>query len=432
MTMKGVVLAAGAGTRMWPLATAKPKHILPIGGRPIITQIIKTLASAGINELLIVIGFKGQLIQTELGTGEAFGVTIEYLHQPRWTGTASALGVAREAVGDEPFVAIYGDLLTSRAGVDSVLEKARECPRVIGVARVGNPSDYGVIEITGDRVKRIHEKPSARTVDEAWVNSGIYVLDSSIFQSIKGTSRSRRREFELTTSLQRLVDEGREVKAAMISREDWMDIGKPGDLLEANERVLMNFTPQVKGTVEPGTVIKGPIWLEETAVIKAGCYLEGPAYIGKGSTIGPNSRIRPCTSIGDEVNIGTSCEIKNSIIMDGSKIPHLSYVGDSIVGENCNLGAGTITANIRLDEEPIKSAVKGRLLDSGRRKMGAVMGEGVQTGINASIMPGVKVGPYAFIGPATTVYKDVPANEMIVARQTLVKKRRKRIPERTA
>jgi len=420
--MKGVVLAAGAGTRMWPLAITKPKHLLPIAGRPIISFTLKALASAGINELLMVVGFKGEQIQSALGDGSEYGFTIEYLRQPKWTGTASAIDVAREAVGDEPFLALYGDLLVTQSCIDSVLEKARDNSKVMGIVHVGNPSEYGVVEIEGDHVTRIREKPVAKVGREAWINSGIYVLDADIFRSIRSTPPSKRREYELTTSLQRIINEGQQVKAAVISRGDWMDIGRPWDLLEANERLLMNFTPQVKGTVEPGAVIKGPVWLEESALVKSGSYVEGPAYIGKRSVVGPNSRIRPCTSIGEEVNVGTSSEVKNSIIMNGSKIPHLSYIGDSIIGEGCNLAAGTITANIRLDEGPVMLKVKGKWVSSGRKKLGTIMGDGVQTGINSSIMPGVKVGASSYIGPGAVVYEDVPENYMVFARQHLISK----------
>jgi bifunctional UDP-N-acetylglucosamine pyrophosphorylase/glucosamine-1-phosphate N-acetyltransferase len=411
---------------MWPLATTKPKHLLPVAGRPIISFLLKALAAAGIKELSLIVGFKGELIQSALGDGAKYGLNIEFLRQPRWTGTASALNVARESIGDAPFLAIYGDLLTSESCIEAVLEKARECSKVMGVARVASQSQYGVVGIRGDKVTRIQEKPAGKLSGEGWVNTGIYVLDGDIFRSIKGTGRSTRSEYELTSSLQRLIDEGKEVKAAAISREEWMDIGRPWDLLEANERVLMNFTTQVKGTVEPGATIRGPVWLEESACVKSGCYIEGPVYIGEGSTVGPNSRIRPCSSIGNDVNVGASCEIKNSIIMSRTRVPHLSYVGDSIIGEDCNLAAGTITANIRLDEAIVKAKLKGKLLSSGRRKLGTIMGDGVQTGINASLMPGVKVGPGAFVGPGVVVYEDVAPNQMIFARQSLVRKPMKR------
>ena len=407
---------------MWPLATNKPKHLLPIAGRPIISFLIKAMAAAGIKDLAMVVGFRSELMQSALGDGAKYGVNIEFIRQPKRTGTASALNLARESMGNEPFLAVYGDLLASQSCIEAVVEKAGECPKVMGVARVASQSQYGVVEIRGDTVTRIREKPSGKFGGEGWVNTGIYVLDSDIFRSIGSTGRSERNEYELTSSLQRIIDGGQEVKAAAISREEWMDVGRPWDLLDANERILMNLTTQVKGTVEPGATIKGPVWMEDSASVKSGCYIEGPAYIGEGSSVGPNSRIRPCSSIGKNVHVGTSCEIKNSIIMDGSKVPHLSYVGDSIIGERCNLGAGTITANIRLDEGMVKLKVKSKVLSTGRRKLGTIMGDGVQTGINASIMPGVRVGPGSLIGPGAVVYEDVEAHQMIFARQSLVRK----------
>jgi len=424
--MKAVVLAAGEGTRMWPLAITKPKHLLSIAGRPIISSIIKAIAECGIKEVLMVVGFKGELIQEALGDGGTYGIKIEYLRQHKWTGTASALRVAQDGVGKEPFLAMYGDLWANVSSIGGVVEKSRECSRVMGVVQMPNPSEYGVVELKGDRVVRIHEKPSGRKTTEAWVNTGMYVLDDQVFRAIEETSRSKRNEYELTASLQRLLDQGQDIRAATIDRRDWMDVGRPWDILEANERTLMSFTHRVRGSVEPGAAMKGPVWLEESATIKSGCYIEGPVYIGERSRIGPNARIRPYTSIGNDVVVGTSCEIKNSVIMNGTKIPHLSYVGDSVIGENCNIAAGTITANIRLDGEPVMTNVKGRLLSSGRQKLGTIMGDDSQTGINASIMPGVKIGPYAHIGPGTTVYKDVPSGHAVFVRQTLISKQIKK------
>ncbi len=420
--MKAVVLAAGEGTRMWPLATTKPKHLLSIAGRPIIGFVLKAISENRIKDVLLVVGFKGELMQDVLGDGGTYGLNIEYLRQRDWTGTASALRVARDAVGTEPFLAIYGDLWANATSIGGVVEKARECSRVMGVVQMPNPSEYGVVELKGDRVVRVQEKPAKRTTVEAWVNAGIYVLDDQVFRAIEETSWSKRNEYELTTSLQRLIDNGQDIKAATIDREDWMDVGRPWDLLEANERTLMNFTPRVRGVVEPGSTMKGPICLEESATIKSGSYIEGPVYIGERSRVGPNARIRPCTSIGEDVVIGASCEIKNSVIMNGTKIPHLSYVGDSVIGENCNIAAGTITANIRLDEQPIMVSVKGRTLSSGRKKLGTIMGDQSQTGINTNIMPGVKIGPFAHVGPGVTVYEDVPTEHAVFVRQTLISK----------
>src|SRR5208337_749911 len=191
------------------------------------------------------------------------------------------------------------DLWVSSSAIQAVVEKSQESSKVMGIVRVDNPSEYGAVTLHGERLAAICEKPSKSRQSEGWVNSGIYILDKEVFDAIGKTSKSQRAEYELTSSLQHLIDEGKEVMGAVIAREDWMDIGRPWDILEANERVLANLPHRVNGTVEQGVVLKGPIWLEESASIKSGSYIEGPVYIGKESRIGPNARIRPSTSIED-------------------------------------------------------------------------------------------------------------------------------------
>jgi bifunctional UDP-N-acetylglucosamine pyrophosphorylase/glucosamine-1-phosphate N-acetyltransferase len=423
--MRGAVLAAGEGSRMWPLAESKPKHLLPVGGKPILSHILEALRQNSIREVYMVVGYRAEDIRAAFGDGAKHGLHIEYLDQPKWTGTASALKVAYNAVGREPFLAIYGDLWVNSSAVQAVIEEADNCPRVMGVAQVPNPTEFGVVELAGDRLASINEKPAGKMLTEGWVNTGIYVLDGEVFNAIDKTAASKRAEYELTASLQQLLEEGKEIRSAIVDREDWMDVGRPWDLLEANERSLENLSHRVKGAVEQGAVLKGPVWLEENSVVKSGSYLEGPVYVGRSSRIGPNARIRPSTAIGDGVTIGTSCEIKNSVVMNGTKIPHLSYVGDSVIGEDCNLGAGTITANIRFDERPLRMRVKGRMQETGRRKIGTIMGDRVQTGINTSILPGVRIGSDSWIGPGLVLTKDVPSKRTVLAKQvTTIKPRR--------
>ena len=373
--MKAVVLAAGEGSRMWPLAVNKPKHLLPVGGKPLIMHIMEAIKENSIEQIFVVVGFKGDMIRSALGDGSKLGLRIEYLKQPNWTGTASALNIAFETVGREPFLAVYGDLWMTPSAVRTVIEKSRECPRVMGVAHVTNPSEYGLVELDGDKLIKIAEKPLSRAKPAGWVNTGIYVLDDEVFRAIERTKVSKRAEYELTTSLQHVLDAGSEVKVATIAYQDWMDVGRPWDLLQANERALSALSYRVGGTIEKGAVLNGTVWIGASSVVKSGCQIEGPVYIGQGCTIGPNARIRPCTSIQDRVIVGAYCEVKNSLIMNETKVPHLSYVGDSIIGENCNLGAGTITANIRFDEETLKMRVKGRLHDTRRNKLGVIMGD---------------------------------------------------------
>jgi len=117
--------------------------------------------------------------------------------------------------------------------------------------------------------------------------------------------------------------------------------------------------------------------------------------IGQNCDIGPNCYIRPSTAIGDSCHIGNAVEVKNSIIMKGTKFPHYNYVGDSVIGEDCNFGAGTKIANLRLDKQEIWVAD----INTGRRKLGAIIGDGVETGINACINIGSMIGSNTLIGP---------------------------------
>jgi NDP-sugar pyrophosphorylase family protein len=128
--------------------------------------------------------------------------------------------------------------------------------------------------------------------------------------------------------------------------------------------------------------------------VRANSYLLGPVAIGENCEIGPNCYIRPSTAIGDNCHIGSAVEIKNSIVMQRSKIPHHNYIGDSIIGEDCNLGAGTKIANLRLDKKDISIAG----VETKKHKLGAIIGDGVQTGINATINVGSLIGDHTYIG----------------------------------
>ncbi len=164
-------------------------------------------------------------------------------------------------------------------------------------------------------------------------------------------------------------------------------MGRPWDLLDANNWALKRMDLQVLGTIEQGAHLIGPISVAESARIRSGAYIEGPCFIDEECDVGPNCYIRPGTSLGKNVRVGNACEIKNSVIMDSTHIGHLSYVGDSILGEHCNLGAGTVMANYRLDAGSIKMMVKDQLVNTGRRKLGAVLGDNVKTGIKSLFMP---------------------------------------------
>lgn len=189
--------------------------------------------------------------------------------------------------------------------------------------------------------------------------------------------------------------------------EDFL-IRYPWDLLRLNEVLLGRMAQtEIQGSVSPAAYVEGHMRVGRGTRILPGVYVEGNVVIGENSKIGPNCYLRGCTSIGDHCHIGNAVEVKNSIIENGSSIGHLSYCGDSLVGENVNLGAGTITANLRHDGANHRSMVEGELIDTGRRKFGAVIGDGVHTGIHTSIYPGRKLWPGTSTRPGDIVRFDL-------------------------
>jgi bifunctional UDP-N-acetylglucosamine pyrophosphorylase/glucosamine-1-phosphate N-acetyltransferase len=408
--LKAVVLAAGRGERLWPLTEDTPKPLLPVANKSILERTCEALVSAGIRQIILVVGFRSEKIRDRLGKGEAIGSELKYVRQKNAKGTADALGTCRKELhGEDRFLVLYGDDYYDSNVPRAFLATARKNEGVtIGAANVQDASRFGKIQSKRGFVTEIQEKASR--AEPGQVNAGIYLMDESIFPAIMKTKRSIRGELELTDAVRILIKEGKQVHAQLLGSRKWLGISYPWDMLEANEWILQSLKPVTYGTIEKGVHISGSVVLEGGSVVKAGSYLEGPVHVGKRCQVGPNAYLRPYSSLGDDVKVGAGCEIKNSIVMKNTRIPHLSYVGDSILGEACSLGAGTITANLRFDEAQIKSKVRGSWVDSGRKKLGAVLGDGVKTGINVSTFPGVKIGRGAWIGPGAIVDKDVPSN----------------------
>jgi len=414
--LKAVILAAGEGVRLQPLTDGRPKHLIPIACKPILEHLIDNLAACNISDVLLVVGQWKDVIRQHFGDGKNRGLMISYAVQPAVLGTAHAIGMAQDFVDEEPFLVLYGDIYVAHNAILRVRESFNKdhCTAAMAVVPVSTPQFFGVVTIENGYVKSVVEKPQPGESVSNLANAGIFVFSSEIFGAIGKTIKSRRNEFEITQSLRILVDSGSKVRVTELEGGTWKDIGRPWDLLEANELALRNIKPNIEGRIEEGARLIGPVVAQNEAVVRSGACVEGPVLISRGAEIGPNCHIRPFTSIGRNVKIGNGCEVKNSIVMNDTKIPHLSYVGDSVLGERCNLGAGTIIANVRLDGKPVKMILSGNLVDSGRRKLGAVLGDEVQTGVNASIMPGVKVGSGSLIGPGVTLDHDVPPGSRVI------------------
>ncbi len=390
--MKAVILAAGEGHRMRPLTSHRPKVMLPIVNKPIMEHLLIEAKEAGIGEFIFVVGYCDEQVREYFGNGEKWGVSITYSEQRKQLGTADAIRNVEGAV-DGNFLVINGDVIIGREDIRHLKNKKHSTMSVI---EVEDPRGLGMVELSGGKVVNIYEKTAAPP--SLMANTGLYLFTPEIFEAISRTEKSPRGEYEITDSLQLLM--GTENGLHYQVLKSWLDLSYPWDLLRANESMLAGLESQNLGTVEENVVLKGAVAIGKDTVIKSGSYIEGPVIIGEGCAIGPNCYIRASTAIADGCHIGAAVEVKNSIIMRGSKIPHFNYVGDSVIGEKCNLGAGTKIANLRLDKADIHIAG----IDTHRRKLGAIMGDNVETGINASINVGSIIGDKAFIGPGALAY----------------------------
>lgn len=395
MTMKALILAAGEGKRMGPLTENRPKPMLPVAGKPFLEHTVNALKASGVNEIIILTGYHGMAIKDHLGDGSRLGVSITYLVQPQRLGTAHAVGMAKDVM-DCPFICLNGDVIVSKRLIGSIIERyEKDKKTLMTLIEVDDVSRFGMVETDGDKVLRIIEK--AGESKRGLINGGIYLFEPRIFDLIDRTPLSPRGEYEITHSLEMMIEEDEVL--SLIPEDPWVDIGSPWDLLNSHEIFMKGIKSDIKGTVEDNVTIKGELILGEGAVIRSGSYLEGNIVIDENAVIGPNAFIRGSTYIGKGSKVGAASEVKNSIIMERTNIPHHNYVGDSIIGSGCNLGSGTKVANLRLDNGPVHVTLKGKRVNTGRRKLGVIVGDDVKTGINATLDPGTIMFSGSMVGP---------------------------------
>jgi Nucleoside-diphosphate-sugar pyrophosphorylase involved in lipopolysaccharide biosynthesis/translation initiation factor 2B, gamma/epsilon subunits (eIF-2Bgamma/eIF-2Bepsilon) len=418
--MKGVILTAGEGTRMRPLTLSRPKTMVPVGGKPILQYNVEALKEAGIDEIILIVGYHEEVIKEHFQDGSALGVKITYITQGERLGTAHAIGTLAGSI-EGAFIILNGDIIVESQLIKDLITKynSSTARTILTLIEVEDPSQFGVVEVEGDRIVNLVEKPEPGEAPSNLINAGIYLFDESIFQAIEKTGKSPRGEYEITDSIKIQINEDEPV-LGLESDDKWVDIGRPWELLNVNELYLNDLESKIQGEVEEGVTIHGSVYLGKDSIIRSGSYIMGPVFIGEGCDVGPNTFLRKYTSLGDNVRVGNAVEIKNSIIMEGTNINHLSYVGDSIIGANCNIAAGTNIANLRFDDENVKLTVKEERIDSGRRKLGVIFADGVKTGINTSFNPGVKVGLNCRIGAGAIISKDVPSNKIVLTKSNMI------------
>ena len=391
MIENALILAAGKGTRMWPLTEDIPKPLLPISGIPIIKRQIDELKKVGVKKLYILIGYQMNEISDYIDKTET-EIEVNYIIQEKQKGTGHAVKMAENKIKGS-FYCLNGDIIINAKN----LKKINRCKDMaMMVTTVDDGSNFGAVKQKNGYLVSIIEKGKS---GKCKINAGIFIFNESIFTAIDNTKKSIRGEYELTDALE-LVSNQIEV---IEFEGEWKDIGNPWDLISANENYIDNNKEEINGKIEDNVIVNGNIVLGKGSIIKSGTYVEGNVWIGENCVVGPNAYLRKGTVLCGTNKIGAFSEIKNSIFLEGAKAPHHNYVGDSIIGQNSNLGSGTKIANLRFDKRTIEVKHKGKKIDSGRRKLGAIIGSNVNTGINASINAGTILGNYTKIGPNALV-----------------------------
>ncbi|MHA1302672.1 MAG: bifunctional sugar-1-phosphate nucleotidylyltransferase/acetyltransferase [Candidatus Heimdallarchaeaceae archaeon] len=429
---KAVILAAGKGTRLQPLTNTIPKPLLEILGESIIKRLINSLYNSGIDEFIVITHYNENQVKDHVSALDLPGTTITFVHQPELLGTADAFLLAKNyLLQDDFFIGVNGDCLYSPNLVKQVVKMANKNRIGLGGKIVQDTHNYGIIQLDDEYPVSIIEKPPKGEIKEGYANIGIYALPTKVITILEKMKEekllSSRGEYEFPDAINRLI-ENSDYKTALIELQEddyWFDIGLPWSLLEANQTLLSLCEEEREGEIEPNVHFEGKVIVKKGARVRSGSYIQGPVFIDEGADVGPNCYIRKYTYLGKNSRIGNACEVKNSIIYNGTHAGHLSYIGDSIIGPNTNFGAGTITANLRLDDKPVKVKIKGQRIDSGRRKLGAIIGEGVKTGIDVLFMPGVKVGDNSWIGAGTIVNEDVDSETIYYVNQKSLQKRKK-------
>ena len=393
--MKAVILAAGKGTRMQPLTEDTPKPLLPVAGRPIIQHNID-LVDDFVDEIIVVAGY-------EIGQFKEYfeDTAVKVVEQEEALGTADAALQAKEHVEDQALIMngddIYGEWI----------REIKDFEISIGAARADNPENYGVIEVEDEKAVSIVEKPDNPASD--LVNIGFYTVEDDFFSLLEDVEISERGEYEITDAVEKYMQE-REVN--IIEADKWLACSYPWQLVKANNVLIEEKDRMIEGEVDETARVKGNVVVEEDAVIRENSVVEGPAVVKSGAEVGPSAYLRAGTVVHEEVHVGNS-EVKNSVIRRGSAVPHFNYVGDSYLGREVNLGAGTKIANLRNDSSNVKMEVKGKMCNTGLRKLGGVIGSEASTGVNTSIKPGRKIGFKASTDSGEKVEKNIPDNSVL-------------------
>lgn len=402
--MQILILAAGESSRFWPFSEICHKSLLKIGNKTLLEQTIEGVKG---NEIILVINPKTQLSEDILKNKK-----ISIIKQEEPKGMADAIIKAKDAIKDE-FLVIMPYYVNIKEYLPKIINV--NAPAVaVKKYEDGDEKTHGIARIDKKKIVEIKEKEKFLGAEYSII--GIYRLKKDFVANLEKIQNTQ-------YSFETLLNE-----VAKTTGLNYFEIGElpslkyVSDLLSIKKFVYAEIKKQnkVKPKLKKGNaLIEKSVILGKNVKIGNNVSIKGETYIGDNSFIGDNALIRD-SIVGENTSIGFGTEIARSIIMDNTHI-HSGFLGDSIIGQNCRLGANFITGNRRIDRKTIKIEIKDSY-DTGLTSLGGIIGYGVKTGINTSVMPGTLVGNNSIIGSDTQIKKRIESNKLVYNKKETVEK----------
>lgn len=408
-------MCGGIGKRMLPMTT--DKTLLNFLGKSLIVHQIETALTAGLDQFIVIVNPENnEGIRNALSDFQ--DARIDYIVQQKAQGMADALLTAANLIGNDPFILVNSNDIFSADVFTSLLNEHKlkgKYTAYITACRIKNyfPGGYLVINEKNE-ISGIIEKPPEGKEPSDLINivAHLHTNPSLLFEYLSGTISSGDDIYE--KALDKMVHAAYKCKAVLYTGK-WLAIKYPWHILDVMDyfsgHITRHFAPTAR--ISESSVIDGDVIIEENVRVFEGAIIRGPSYIGPNTIIGNNVLVRD-SFIGADCVVGYGTEVKHSYI-DRNCWFHSNYIGDSVIEDNCSFGAGAVTANFRHDEASIKTIGEGAKIDTGRDKMGAIIGNGCRIGINSSLMPGVRIGANSFIGAHICLTRDLGANKLALA-----------------
>jgi bifunctional UDP-N-acetylglucosamine pyrophosphorylase/glucosamine-1-phosphate N-acetyltransferase len=411
--VKAVFLCGGRGKRMSPIT--EDKFLLDFLGKSLLEHQIEVAREAGLSHFVI-IGNPENIAKIEQITKKIPGIKADLALQKKSLGIADALKSAEPFLRGQLLVINPNDVFSSSAYTKIIAEakKSTATSYILGY-QVQKYFPGGYLQVNSqNELLHIVEKPNPGEEPGNLVNILIHCHNNSkeLLHCIETVQTTRDDAYEC--ALDNMVKAGYKIKVIPYN-DFWAPIKYPWHIFKVMEYFLDNAQPYIASSarISEKAIIEGKVILSDNVKVLENAVIRGPVYIGANSFIGNNALVRDYSHIGSNSVIGYSTEVKHSYIGDNCW-SHSNYIGDSIVDDDCSLGAGTVLANFRLDEGNIQIKVGDSLVDTGYDKLGAIVGRGCRIGVNASLMPGVRVGSDSFVGPQVCLSQDVAANKMVL------------------